>query len=340
MKKKIKLLRDIVYLISGIAYYSVTGKNTQRGYQALIRLYCNTRGRSSKLLVSMLSKMHPMHMNPPVDGVLGRLAPSDLKNIAHQIQMDGYHVFEKKLTSEMIDEFLRFTQTTEAVLRKNDRDPIDAQTRRGIYDPASPQAVRYDYSSNELLTLPVVQKLISDPTILAVTSAYLGVEPIIDIVTMWWHTAHQKTPDSNAAQLYHFDMERVKWLKFFFYLTDVTTESGPHCFVKGTHNAEFVPPELLTRGYVRIQDDEMQKFFPDRIIEFNGPKGTIIAEDTAGFHKGKHVENGDRLVFQLEFCVTLFGSPNLEKFRITDVRIPALAKAAEQYPRIYSNFEL
>ena len=33
----------------------------------------------------------------------------------------------------------------------------------------------------------------------------------------------------------------------------------------------------------------------------------MIVEDTRGLHKGKHVEKGDRLIFQLQFTSSLFG---------------------------------
>ena len=44
-----------------------------------------------------------------------------------------------------------------------------------------------------------------------------------------------KKADSEAAQMFHFDLDRIKWLKFFIYLTDVKINSGPHVYVSGTH---------------------------------------------------------------------------------------------------------
>lgn len=338
-KRGLRYLKDWIYVLIGAVIYKLTGENKDFAYQAMIRLYCRTHGQSSDFISRFLQRLHPAETKAPVQGVLGAFSHQDLMVIGDKINRDGYHVFEKKLSEEFVQDLMRFTQDTKAFLRRGDNDPITQETRKDFYKRGAPQAVRYDYSPEDLMRNPVVQKLVADPSVLAVARAYLGVEPVIDIVTMWWHTDFSKTPDSNAAQLYHFDMERVKWLKFFFYITDVTTDTGPHCFVKGTHRAEKIPSDLLDRGYVRITDDDMKKHFrPEDFIEFEGTRGTIIAEDTIGLHKGKHVHKGDRLIFQLEFAVSMFGSPGCEKFKITDVRLPELDQALTAHPRVYKNF--
>ena len=341
MKSWLRYTKDWIYVLGGVLIYKITGKNHEFSYQALIRLYCRTRGSSSKVLTDFLKILHPAKLQHPVEGVLGTYSGDRLAAIADILKRDGFYVFENKLSENVLQDLLKISQSTKAILRKSDSDPVNGATRRDIYKRGAPEAVRYDYASEDLMRSEVVQKLVSDPSILAVARAYLGVEPVLDIVTMWWHTDFSKTPDSNAAQLFHFDMDRIKWLKFFFYVTDVTSETGPHCFIRGTHRAENIPEELLNRGYVRISDGDMKSFFKaEDFIEFEGRRGTVIAEDTSGLHKGKHVHKGDRLVFQLEFAVSMFGSPGSEKFVIRDVRVPELSQMMANYPRIYENFEV
>jgi len=178
-----------------------------------------------------------------------------------------------------------------------------------------------------------------DPSLLAVAQAYLGCRPILDIVAFWWHTAFSDQPDEEAAQFYHFDMDRLKWLKFFFYVTDVTPENGPHCFVAGSQRTGGIPEPILRKGYQRLTDEEVKAAFPDSrdFIEFTAPRGTIIAEDTRGLHKGKHVRSGDRLVFQLEFCDCMFGT-GYRIGKLPRELDPGLAAALERYPRLFSKF--
>jgi hypothetical protein len=99
-------------------------------------------------------------------------------------------------------------------------------------------------------------------------------------------------------------MDRLKFLKFFIYLSDVTSKNSPHCYVRGSCFRK--PAALLRDG--RIADEEIARHFPAQdLIEVTAPRGSIFAVDTRGFHKGKAVEEGERLLLQLEFTNSLFG---------------------------------
>jgi len=202
----------------------------------------------------------------------------------------------------------------------------------------APEGVRFDCSRDALLADSTIQNLIADSGLLAIAQRYLGTAPILDIVAMWWHSAFGHEPDSEAAQYFHFDMDRIKWIKFFFYVTDVNEDSGPHVFVRGSHRTGGVPKELLRKGYVRLMDQEIASRYPAAdIIEFIGARGTLIIEDTRGLHKGKRVVAGDRLLFQLEFTSSLFGAP-YKKWRFPQRMTPAMASAYEHFPRLFSIF--
>jgi hypothetical protein len=78
-------------------------------------------------------------------------------------------------------------------------------------------------------------------------------------------------------------------------------------------------------------------FESDRFIEFSAPRGTIIAEDTRGLHKGKHVTRNDRLIFQLEFSNSLFGS-YYSKYDINAFLNEDFAGKLKKYSKIYQIF--
>jgi len=93
-------------------------------------------------------------------------------------------------------------------------------------------------------------------------------------------------------------------MKFFFYITDVTSETGPHCFVKGSQGR--LPKEINRDG--RFEDKIIEQIYgKENMLEICGKKGSIIAVDTRGFHKGKDLLNGKRLLFQIQFTNNLFG---------------------------------
>jgi ectoine hydroxylase-related dioxygenase (phytanoyl-CoA dioxygenase family) len=132
-------------------------------------------------------------------------------------------------------------------------------------------------------------------------------------------------------------MERIKWIKFFFYLTDVTEDTGPHVFVPTTQKAFGIPFSLRKKGYVRLSDTEVSEHYPSAIWkEFTGARGTLIVEDTRGLHKGKHCVSGDRLLFQLEFTSSAFGA-ELKPVQIRpSLNVPQMARALEEFPGVYS----
>jgi hypothetical protein len=207
---------------------------------------------------------------------------------------------------------------------------------RTVYPRGAPEAVRYDFDPQDLLDNQGVQTLLADLSLVALAQSYLGARPVADVLTMWWHTDYSHIPDSEAAQYFHFDMDRPKWLKYFIYLTDVESVNGPHSFIAGSHRTGGIPAHLLRRGYSRLQDSEVAEAFESRdFIEFAAPRGTIIAEDTRGLHKGKHVERGDRLVLQIQFSNSLFGALSPQA-RLGSGLCMELRERIARYPGMYS----
>jgi hypothetical protein len=233
---------------------------------------------------------------------------------------------------------MRFARETPALVRRMDHEPEGQPARRALFDPAKPLAVRYDYPVGALLNQADVQALLADPSLLALAQSYLGSRPRADVLSMWWHTNFHDRPDSEAAQFYHFDLDRIKWLKVFIYLTDVGPQDGPHSFIEGSHRTGGIPDSLLRRGYVRLSDDEVLGHYgAAREVRFAAPRGTVIVEDTRGLHKGNPVSGSSRLILQLQFSNWLFGG-EYAKSRIGAVVDPGLQSLMRSAPDVYSSF--
>ena len=326
-------------LAAGACVYAISGRTPPLGYQALIQLFCESGGRSSDLLSRWVSRLNPPYALPSASGVLGSLSSVEVAAVAEVLRSRGYYVFSRKLPADTCDRLLEFGLRHPSEVREEEGASLGAAARR-VYgdDRRAPKGVRYDFLAQDLLANPDVQALLFDASILAIAQAYLRSRPIADVLTMWWNTAYSDTPSEAAAQLYHFDMDRIKWLKFFIYLTDVGPENGPHTFVAGSHRTGGIPSELLKRGYARLTDAEVLRHYSDTdLVEFTGSRGTILAEDTRGLHKGRHVTHGDRLVLQLQFSNSLFGG------EYPPAAFPRLASREHQaflesYPTIYSAF--
>jgi ectoine hydroxylase-related dioxygenase (phytanoyl-CoA dioxygenase family) len=329
----LRSLFDAACLAFGLIVFFISGKTPALAYQALVRLFCRTGGLSNDLLSEVMRKLDDGPRPPAPRGELG-IAGADAKKVAEQLRADGYFVFPARLPDAVCDRLLGAALSTPAQIRSAQGQSAGGRAR---YDRAKPQAVRYDFDTADVLALDDVQELMMNPALLSVASEYLGTTPVADVVSMWWHTAHSDQPDEDAGQLYHFDMDRIQWLKFFVYLTDVNAESGPHCFIRGSHRTNGIPRELLAKGYARLSDEEVLRYYRrEDLRQVVAPRGTIIAEDSRGLHKGLPVRRGDRLMLQIQFSNSLFGGW-YPRARMRDVK-PALSAMAKAYPKIYANY--
>ena len=268
---------------------------------------------------------------------LGRKSSIDLANSysLNKLTSDGYTLFPSALDQASVEKILDLSLSLKGANRG-----MDSGTgyQDGIYfDRTNPKTVRFDYHPNDLIADSTIQELVTDPTVLRIAQDYLGTLPVLDFVVMWWHTK-SNSPDKEAAQYFHFDMDRLRWIKFFFYITDVGPENGPHIFVPKSHSDNGLPFALRKNGYKRLDDNQVEIHFKQGSWQqFVGPKGSMIVEDTRGLHKGKHVQNGDRLVFQIQFTTSLFGT-DISSMEISDNQIgKELRQAMGEFPEIYKN---
>lgn len=72
---------------------------------------------------------------------------------------------------------------------------------------------------------------------------YLDAEPVFTGSRLWWNFAvnDEKKYDYNKTiTFFHYDLDDYACLRFFFYLTDVDSNSGPHVCVRGSQlNKKF-----------------------------------------------------------------------------------------------------
>lgn len=328
-----------IRLALGVIQYWSQGRTPPAAYHSLIQLFCSNGGKSNDWLARCISLAHPPYRLEHQSGVLGNLDDQTLDRVVERLNEQGYYVFEQRLSDELSERLLNFALSQRCTVRTKDGHRLDGSPKHvDRYNRENPEGVRYDFSAQDVIDNPDVQQLMADSSIIAVAQQYLRCKPIIDVMSMWWHTAYSKVPDKEAAQWWHFDMDRIKWLKFFIYLTDVGPDNGPHSFVAGSHRTGGISASLRLKGYTRLTDEEVEACYPkERFIEFTAPRGTIIAEDTRGLHKGKLVCQGDRLLLQLQFSNSLFGGfyPPSRCSRVLDRNLESMSA---RYRRLYSNY--
>ena len=340
---------------AGFKTFERTGEAPYESWLAMRRLFVVTNGWFNDVFHKFYTRNRRPSPIPTLEGSFWKgFDNKQLKIAVDSLNRDGYYVFPQLLDDATIKALLDLSlqmpvvlqsdkpvnqpATEESKVQRTDvpqyLGSISDTTGDAYFDPTNLVASNYRLREQDLLNSELIQQIISDPAIISVAQNYMKSQAIYTTVSMWWTTPFGcESPSSALAQQYHFDMDRVKFIKFFLYLTDVGPNDGPHCFVKGSVSRK---PKALQRDG-RFSDQEIESEYDrSELLEFCGPRGTLIAEDTRGFHKAKMPTGGNRLLFQVELASCLFG-PKYPQSTLVP-RNERLKNLIRVNPVLYSNF--
>lgn len=262
--------------------------------------------------------------------------PGSMDRALAQLNKDGYAILDTQVSPEIVAELAGYFATAPCTLTSDqtlDMSPDD----RVVVDMENPLAEKYAVDTNAILAHATVRKMLLDRGLLEIAQKYLGSTPIVDIVTAWY-SFPSDSPSHQAAQLFHFDLDRVRWLKAFFLLTDQTIETGAHLYIPGTHRDGGISPELLAKGYTRLEDHEVDSYYPQSNWKsMVAPAGSILLEDTRGLHKGISLQRDHRLMLQFEYAQTLFGhKPFLSTVTLDDYQDEYWNSMKTSHPLVFA----
>lgn len=249
---------------------------------------------------------------------------------------DGYAVLDVRIPDGIVDELSGYFAEAPCTLT-SDMGTSLATGETVTVDFDNPQAEKYAVTTDATLQSPTVRRLMLDRGLLQIAQAYCGSVPAIDIVIAWYsfpaaHASHQ------AGQLFHFDLDRIRWLKAFLLLTDQDAETGAHMYVPGTQRDHGIDKGLLARGYARLEDADVERYHPSSTWKtMEGRRGVILLEDTRGLHKGLPLVRDHRLMLQFEYAHSLFGHPaELSRVPLSPVNDPYWTSMNEAYPELFA----
>ncbi|UTW46023.1 hypothetical protein KFE80_03770 [bacterium SCSIO 12696] len=214
----------------------------------------------------------------------------DIERLKH----DGFLNLGRLFTDQQVKEI------TEYLSREKVYDRWDVEG--GLFDASSPPEKCHTalYQSKSVVSCPHILDAANDPKVLSLVESYLGVKPTISNLAVWWSYAGHS--EAQEAEFFHRDVDDLKFIKLFVYLTDVDSGSGPHVFVKGSHSSN------KCKVIRRYTDEEIVSHFgKENIVEFSGEAGDSFLEDTFGMHKGTLCESRDRLLFQVQYSLHPIG---------------------------------
>jgi hypothetical protein len=156
-----------------------------------------------------------------------------------------------------------------------------------------------------------IRRLCNDATIQTIATEYLATVPRLVGVDLWWTFPVEASEADRRrhAHLFHRDVDDFRFLKFFFYLTDVGETDGPHVVVKGSHRRPIHSRMRQRMSLRRLTDAEVdERFGAGAVHVVLGDAGAGFAEDTFGVHKGTTPTSSPRLILQLQFAVFDYGN--------------------------------
>jgi hypothetical protein len=220
--------------------------------------------------------------------------------------------FGLSLPRALVDEILEYATKTSFVVNRRSAQPeqyvtLDSYESWCAKRNVNPIVGNYMSPSD----CPAIKKVIEDPIIHEVARRYFGREPLFVGANMWWSfptiaSFHER---STASQVFHFDLDDFRFLKVFFYLTDVDATSGPHICVEGTHVRKRFIHQLLMK---RLTDDETEASYGKGSVRMIClPAGSGFIEDTFCYHKGQAPTSSRRLLLEFQFALTDFNYTEL-----------------------------
>jgi ectoine hydroxylase-related dioxygenase (phytanoyl-CoA dioxygenase family) len=297
----------------------------------MLRFFYLTGGLSNDIINFFVSKK-PLKKET-YTGIFSKFDEDEIFKYKKQLDNNGYLILDNVLNSDevnaLVDDFIKLEgfYTSDSNI-KSQKKKLNIQ---------NPESVKFYYNSQDIIDNFNVQKILFDSSIIHFAQMYLNSYPVIDSISSWW-SFPSAAPDKNAAQWWHFDLERPKWLKFFFFLTDCSLENGAHCFVKATHKNNSIPWTLRKRGYERLSDDDVEKIYSKKdIIDIVAKKGSLLIEDTRGLHKGRNLIKGNRFLIQIQYSSSSFGT-TIDNFRMPELN-KDLLKVRNKFTHTYSLFK-
>jgi hypothetical protein len=267
----------------------------------------NRKGKISNLA---LSESNSYFQNINVDEIVTKL-----KN-------DGL-ALNINLPQHLVKEIVEFAKSTVCYGNRKSELGFYLHDKEQAELQAKTQFIVAHYFNTALLC-PAIYQLQNDALLLAIAAKYLEREPVHQGSLLWWSFPGERTYQqlSSNGQLFHYDLDDYRFIKFFFYLTDVDTQNGPHICVRGSHKQKKLSHLILRK---RETDEDIIKYYGlESLVTICGQAGFGFVEDGFCFHKGVPPIHQNRLMLQIEFATTDFGMQH-------DIRDTSILKSIELY---------
>lgn len=209
---------------------------------------------------------------------------------------------------DVLQDILKFANTTNYLGNSDANLPFSFASKQE-QEAKHDKSFLFGYHHSPSTLCPAVKQLENDPKLWEIAAKYLIAEPVLAGSMMWWSFATSEAQIDKrrefAQGLFHYDLEDYRCLKFMFYLTDVDLSSGPHAYVKGSHERKKLQHQL---SLIRARSDEelINYYGKDTITTICEKAGFGFAEDPFCFHRGIIPTQKNRLILEVKFAISKY----------------------------------
>ena len=297
---------------------SLENQAPSQDYELLRRNYINFRGVIDDLISDKISKAFPPYFERSKLGstiFCGEpLTMTEYDDIIRGVEEHGYGIFPRKIPHGIL------------------------LGLKALFEEHGGPSGRSLIDESNLLASKIVANLCIDQTFLIIAERFLGCLPIIDyVVGMSTKPNIETTVEALHnkrdvdAMYFHFDKDRIKFLKCFIYLSDTDSKNGAHELIPGSHH-------IAAPRDGRFSESEAFTLTGASPVTINGSAGTIFFVDTHVLHRGLPVLEGRRHVLQFQYSNSLIGAP--AKALPLSFFLPEAEKIAKIFPRMFMRYHL
>ena len=252
------------------------------------------------------SPTKPREIGREESSILGNL---DVNSIAATIETEsGYQGLQ--LPEDVVQELLEFASSTVCYINRDLKRPWRCKGTEQVGANLPKNSRLCSYMSNSKLS-STLKKLEKDPGILAIAAKFLGAQAVHMGSEISWSfpVAGTHVQQREAAQVFHYDLDDYRFIKFFFYLTDVDISSGPHAYIRGTHKHKKWLHQLIGTRCADIDDEKIVECYgAQNVVNVCGKAGFGFVENPLCFHKGTQPTEKPRLMLQIEYAINDYGN--------------------------------
>ncbi|MGQ4647945.1 hypothetical protein [Lyngbya aestuarii] len=227
--------------------------------------------------------------------------------VVSTMKKDGYYV-GLQLPQDLVQELRKLTKSEICYGDRNHNFSFHYNEKEKLEEKIGKKIMLGSYL-NYSRNWSAFRKLANDPTLLAIAAKYLGTNPQCIESEIAWSFPVQASwfEQMKAAQVYHYDLDDYRSIKFFFYLTDVDLSSGPHAYIRSTHKNKKLLHQLLGQRCAGLGDQNiLDNYGPENEVTVCGTAGLGFVGDTCCFHKGSIPTEKERLLLQIEFAINKY----------------------------------